>query len=81
MVVKVKQQFETTRHVKKKINLKNTFYEDEKTQIIMKEFYLIKRNLVISRPSSVQKTYDISRKGSHPHPTPYSPPKSQKYKS
>ena len=28
----------------------------------MNEFYLTKRNLIISRQSSVQKAYDISRK-------------------
>ena len=37
----------------------------------MIKFYLLKRrNLMISRLSSVQKAYDISRKGSYPDPTP-----------
>ena len=37
------------------INLKITFYEDKKMWDIMIKFYLIKRNLTISRQSSVQK--------------------------
>ena len=44
MVVKVKEKFEKTRHVKKMINLKSTFYEDEEMQDTMIEFYLMKRN-------------------------------------
>ena len=47
MVVKVKEHFEKTRHIKKMANLKNTFYEDKEIQNIMKEFYQIKRNLTI----------------------------------
>ena len=41
MAVKVKESFEKTRQVK------NTFYVDKEMQDIMKEFYLIKRNLII----------------------------------
>ena len=37
----VKESFEKTRQVK------NTFYEDIKMQDIMKEYYQIRRNLVI----------------------------------
>ena len=29
MVIKVKEKFEKTRHLKKTTNLKNTFYEDK----------------------------------------------------
>ena len=48
MVVKVKEYFEKTRQVKNNDKCKkNTFYEDKEMQDIMKEFYLIKRNLVI----------------------------------
>ena len=53
-------------------NLKNTLYEDKEIQDIMKEFYQIKRDLIIqqncilSRQVVYKKTYDISRKGSHP---------------
>ena len=40
MVVKVKEYFEKTRHVKLTTNLKGTFYVDKEIQDIMKEFYL-----------------------------------------
>ena len=43
MVVKVKEKFEKTRHVK------NMFYGDKEIKGVMIEFYLIKRNLIISR--------------------------------
>ena len=56
MVVKVKEYFEKTRHVKKTINLKNVFYVDKEMQDIIIEIYLIKRNLLISQLSSVQKS-------------------------
>ena len=45
MIVKVKEKFEKTRHVK------NIFHEDKEMTDIMKEFYLIKRNLIISLES------------------------------
>ena len=45
MIVKVKEKFQKTRHVK------NIFYEDNEMKDIMKEFYLIKRNLKISLES------------------------------
>ena len=48
MVVKVKEYFEKTRQLKTTTNLKNTFYEDKEILDIMKEFYQIKRNLIIS---------------------------------
>ena len=38
MVVKTKEYFEKTKHVK------NKFYVDKEVQDIEKEFYLIKRN-------------------------------------
>ena len=65
-------------------NLKNIFYVDKEMLDIMRKFYQIKRNLIISilfliqrncilsRLSSVQKAFDIGHKGSHPHPTPTS---------
>ena len=55
---------------------------DKEIQDIMKEFYQIKRNLIISilfliqhnrilsRAVVYKKAFDISRKGSHPRPTP-----------
>ena len=46
MVVKVKESFEKTRHVKNNKKLKNTFYVVKEIQDIMKEFYLTKRNLI-----------------------------------
>ena len=48
MVVKVKEKFEETINVKKTPNLKNAFYVEKKMSDIKKEFYLIKRNLLIS---------------------------------
>ena len=54
------------------INLKNIFYEDKEIHDTMLEFYLIQRNLIISRLVVYKKAFDISRKGSHPHPTPSS---------
>ena len=47
MVVKVKEYFEKTIHIKKTTNLKSTFYADKEMQDIIKEFYQIKRNLKI----------------------------------
>ena len=64
------------------INPKNTFYEDKEIQDIMKKHYQTKRNLIISillliqhnyilsRAVVYKKAFDISRKGSHPRPTP-----------
>ena len=63
-------------------NLKNTFYVDIEIQDIMKKYYQTKRNLIISilfliqhnrilsRRVVYKKAFDISRKGSHPLPTP-----------
>ena len=48
MVVKIKENFEKTRHVKKTTNLKNTSYVDREMQDIMNEYYQTKRNLIIS---------------------------------
>ena len=47
MVVKVKENFEKTRHVKNNGKSKNTFYVEKEIQDIMNEFYLIERNLII----------------------------------
>ena len=64
------------------INLKSLYYEDKEMQDIMKKYYQIKRNLIISilflfqhnrilsRLVVYKKAFDISRKGSHPRPTP-----------
>ena len=62
-------------------NLKSLYYEDKEMRDIMKKYYQIKRNLLISILFLIQhncilsplvvykKAYDISRKGSHfvPH--------------
>ena len=40
MVVKIKESFEKTKHVKK------IFYEDKEIQDIMKKYYQIKSNLI-----------------------------------
>ena len=56
MVVKVKEKFEKTRHVKNNDkSKKNIFYKDKEMQDIIVEFYLIKRNLIISQRIGVQK--------------------------
>ena len=61
MVVKVKEKLEKTRHVKNNDkSKKNIFYEDKEMQDIMIEFYLIKRNLIISQRISVQKIHMTS---------------------
>ena len=39
------------------INLKNKFYEDKETQVIMKEFYLIRGNLTVSSESICIQTF------------------------
>ena len=61
MVVKVKVVFEKTRHVKKTRNLKNIFYVDKEMHDIMKEFYLIQGNLIISISFLIQHNCIISR--------------------
>ena len=43
MVLQVKESFEKTT-----INLKSMYYEDKEIQDIMKKYYQIKRNLIIS---------------------------------
>ena len=45
MVVKVKDYFEKTRHVKNNEKYKNTFYVEKETQDIMIEYYLKKKIL------------------------------------
>ena len=48
MVVKVKEKFEETINVENTPNLKDAFYVEKKMSDIKKEFYLIKRTLIIS---------------------------------
>ena len=48
MVVKVKKTLKRLDKLKILINLKNTFYLERKIQDTMIEFYLIKRNLIVS---------------------------------
>ena len=45
MVLK-EENFEKSRHVKKRTNLKKIFYEDKEMLVTMIEIYLIKRNLI-----------------------------------
>ena len=47
MVVKVKESFEKTRHVKKMTNLKSLYYVDKEMWDVMKKKFQIKRNLII----------------------------------
>ena len=63
-------------------NLKSLYYEEREIQDIMKKYYQIKTNLIISFLFLIQHNYilsrlvvykkalDISRKGSHPRLTP-----------
>ena len=44
----MKENFEKTRHKKMMIKLKNIIYEEKEMWDTMIEFYLIKRNLIIS---------------------------------
>ena len=48
MVVKVKKKFEKTRHVKNKEKSKKYILRGQKNERYLIEFYLIKRNLMIS---------------------------------
>ena len=48
MVVKVKEKFEKTRHVKIKDKSEKYILRGKKNEIYLIEFYLIKRNLMIS---------------------------------
>ena len=56
MVVKVKEKFEKTRHVKIMISLKYILYVDKEMQDIIKEYYKTNKILRISQLSSVQKS-------------------------
>ena len=47
IVVKVKESFEETRHVKNNDKSKKTFYEDIEMQDTMKKYYQLRRNLEI----------------------------------
>ena len=60
MVVKSKEYFEKTRHMKKTTNIRNTFYVDKEIQYIMKEFYQIKEIILLNRICNV--TLSISRR-------------------
>ena len=83
MIVKLKESFEKKQGMlKKTTNLKGLYYEDREIQDIMKKYYQIKINLIISILFLMQhnrilsrlvvhkKAFDISRKRSHPRPTP-----------
>ena len=61
MVVKVKEKFEKTRHIKKMTNLKSVYYEERKTQDIMKKYYQKKRNFIISILFLIQHNHILSR--------------------
>ena len=47
MVLKVKEFFEKTRHVKNNDKFKKYILRGQKIQDIMKKYYQIKRNLII----------------------------------
>ena len=47
MVVKVKEKFDKTRHVKNTDKLKKNILRGQKIQDIMKKYYQMKRNLII----------------------------------
>ena len=61
MVVKVKETFEKTKHIKKMTNLRSASYVDKEMQDIMKKFYQIKRNLIISILFLIQHNCILSR--------------------
>ena len=60
MVIKVKENFGKTRHVKNKKNLKNISFEDKEIHDIMKKYYRIKINLIISFLFLIQHNFLIS---------------------
>ena len=82
MVVKIKESFEKTRHIKnndksKKYILRgqrNTRYYEKilsnKKNLINSILLLIQYNCTLSRLVVYKKAYDISRKGSHRRLTP-----------
>ena len=45
-------------------------YYQEKRNLIISILFLIQHNCILSRAVVYKKAYDISRKGSHPRPTP-----------
>ena len=45
-------------------------YYQIKRNLIISSLFLIQHNSILSRLVVYKKAYDISRKGSHPHPTP-----------
>ena len=47
MVVKVKEYYEKTRHVKNNDKSEKTFYEEKEIQDVMGKYYQIKRDLII----------------------------------
>ena len=62
MVVKVKEPFEKTRHIKNNDrSKKNTFYVDKEMLDIMKKYYQIKRTLIISILHLIQHNRILSR--------------------
>ena len=85
MVVKAKEKIEKTRNVKNNDKSKKKVFKDKEMQNIVMEFYLIKRNVKISRHSSVQKgIWHQSQRitsSSDTNQSSNSTSKSQKYKS
>ena len=61
MVVKVKEKFEKTRHMKNNDKSKKFVIEGQRIQDIMKELYLIKRNLILSILFLIQHNCILSR--------------------
>ena len=72
MVVKLKKNFEKTRHVKNNDKSKEYILRGERNVRYHDRILYKKKNLIISRLVVYQKAYDIRRKGLHPHPTPTS---------
>ena len=82
MVVRIKEKFEKTRQVKnndksKKYILRrqrNVTYHEKVLSNKKKSYnfnlFLIQHNCILSRAVVYKKAFDISRKGSHPRPTP-----------
>ena len=61
MVVKVKESFEKTRHIKNNDKSKNTFYVDKEMLDIMKKCYQIKKNPIKSILLLIQHNRILSR--------------------
>ena len=61
MVVKVKEYFEKTRHVKNNDKSKKCILRGERNVDIMKKYYQIKRNLILSILFLIQHNSILSR--------------------